>query len=68
MTVPSTVLGGLPLKIPQYMGQSPNEQMRGKKLPHGAQQPGRRIRSRILSTEIAAGIDNLNQRETLKEI
>ena len=42
-TVPSTTLGMLPLKIPQYLGQSLKEQTREKKLPCGAQQPGRRI-------------------------
>lgn len=44
------------------MGQRPSEQTKEKKLPNGAQQPGRWITSRALSTEIAVGIDNLNQK------
>lgn len=63
--VPSTALGTLPLKIPQWLEKMPSEQTKERKIPNVAQQPERRITSRtLLSTEITAGIDNLNQKKT----
>lgn len=65
--ISSTALGMLPLKIPQWLNQSPSEQTQEKKIANVAQQPGRRITSRTLSIEITAGIDNWNQKKKEKK-
>lgn len=59
--VASTASEMLPLRRPQWRKQSPSEQTKEKKIPRVAQQPGRRVTSRTLSTEITAGIDNMNK-------
>lgn len=59
--VPSPALEMRPLRIAQWLRQSPSEQTKEKKIPSVAQQPGRRVTSRTLSPEITAGVDNMSK-------